>query len=179
MLRRGAWLCLLSLLLAGCTLLPTPPSLPTPVRPPDIASTAEALQAAVAGDYPVDALTVEYQVGNPARDGQTTLVVHGAGPVDVTFQQGNRASTWQAELREDEILALVRLLADHEVWAIRGQRETGVPDEAYPTVTVRAQGFEPVTVGMWAGEARTHPDFGPIVDLLAGLARDISGGVAP
>jgi hypothetical protein len=31
---------------------------------------------------------------------------------------------------------------------------------------------------MWAGEARTHPDFGPIVDLLAGLARNISGGVA-
>ncbi|HSJ57905.1 MAG TPA: hypothetical protein VLC95_12030, partial [Anaerolineae bacterium] len=98
--RAVASLCILAILLAGCTLIPTPPSLPTPVRPPDIGSTAQALQATVAGDYPVDALTLSYQVGTPAWDGQTTLVVRGSGTVDVTFRQGDRIDTWQATLPE-------------------------------------------------------------------------------
>jgi hypothetical protein len=77
-----------------------------------------------------------------------------------------------------EFLALVRLLVEHEVWAIQGQRETGVPDEAYPTIIVEAEGFDPLEVGMWQGEALEYADFRAIVDVLAGLAREISGGVA-
>jgi hypothetical protein len=173
-----AVLCVVAALLAGCTLVPTPPSLPTPVRPPDIGSTAQALQAAVAGDYPVDALTLSYQVGNPAWDGQTTLVVRGSGSVDVTFRQGDTIDTWQATLPEARVLDLVRLLVDQEVWAIRGQRTAGVPDEAYPTVTVHAEGFPPLQAGMWAGEAETHPGFRPIVDAFSALARELSGGIA-
>jgi hypothetical protein len=174
----AASLCLIATLLAGCTFLTTPPSLPTPVRPAEIGSTADALQAAVAGDYPVDALTVAYQVGVPAWGGQTTMIVYGNGSVDVTFQQADKIDTWQSTLSESQMLDLVRLLVDHEIWAIRGQRTAGVPDEAYPTVTVNAEGFQPIQVGMWAGEAETHTDLGPIVDALAALAADVSGGVA-
>lgn len=148
------------------------------MRPPDIGSAAEALQAAVAGEYPASALTLSYQVGNPAWDGQTTMVVHGSGAVDVTFQQGDTISTWQAALPESQVLDLVRLLADHEIGAIQGQRTAGVPDEAYPTITVHAEGFQPIQVGMWAGEAEVHADFRPIVDAFALLARELSGGIA-
>ena len=85
---------------------------------------------------------------------------------------------WQANLTEGEFLALVRMLVDRQIWTIRGVRESGVPDEAYPTVTIEAEGFEALEVAMWAGEASEHPDFRSIVDVLAGLALEISGGVA-
>jgi hypothetical protein len=174
--RHALWL--LCLLLSGCTLIPTPPSLPTPMRPPELESTADALGAALEGNYPLDALTIRYETGNPAFGGRTTLTAHGGGKVEVTYTLGDRAQAWQASLSEDEFLALCRLLVDHEVWAIQGRREAGVPDEAYPTVTVEAEGFEPLVVGMWDGEAREHPDFRPILDVLAGMAREISGGAA-
>jgi hypothetical protein len=175
-LRHASWL--LCLMLAGCSLLPTPPALPTLIRPPELESTADALWAATEGTFPLDALTIRYQIGNQSWEGRTTLTIHGSGAVQVTFAQGGQEHTWQSSLAEDEFLALVRLLVEHQVWAIQGQRQVGVPDEAYPTVVVEAEGFEPLQVGMWQGEADEHPDFRPIVDVLAGLALDISGGVA-
>ena len=178
MTRRRHTLWLLCLLLSGCTLIPTPPSLPTPMRPPDLESAADALGAALEGDYPLDALTIRYEIGNPAWGGRTTLTAHGGGNAEVTYTQGDQAQAWQSSLSEAEFLALCRLLVDHQVWAIQGGRASGVPDEAYPTVTVEAEGFEPLVVAMWEGEAREHSDFRPILDVLAGLARDISGGVA-
>ncbi len=168
----------LALLLTGCTLIPATPALPTPFRPPEIGSTADALGAALEGDFPLDALTIHYEIGHEAWEGRTTLIAHGSGPVEVTFDQGSQHNAWQSSLTDDEFLALVRLLVDHEVWAIQGQRETGVPDEAYPTVTVEAESFEPLKIGMWYGEALDHADFRPILDLFAGLALEISGGVA-
>ena len=169
---------LLPLLLAGCTLLPPTPSLPTPVRPPEIDSAAGALPAALGGDFPPDALTLRYEIGNPAWEGRTTLTLHGSGAVEVTFAQGEGVEIWQSSLDEDEFLALVRLLVDHELWSIHSQRDSGVPDEAYPTITVEAEGFEPLVVGMWDGEAESHPDFKAIREVLAGLALELSGGVA-
>ena len=168
----------LALLLSGCTLIQPTPSLPTPVRPPELNSVADVLGSAIEGVYPPDALTIRYEIGNEAWDGRTTLTAHGSGAVEVTFDRGGQRQTWQSTLSEDEFLALVRLLIDHEVWAIRSQRQTGIPDEARPTVTVEAEGFEPLSVGLWQGEALEHADFGPIVKVLAGLALEISGGVA-
>jgi hypothetical protein len=106
------------------------------------------------------------------------LAVRGSGDVEVVFERLGRQRRWQSHYSDDEVLALLRLLVDHEVWAIEGQRETGASDEAYPLVTIEAQGFEPLQVGMWQAEAREHPDFGAIVTTLDGLAREISGGVA-
>jgi hypothetical protein len=178
MAHRKEMLWLLSLLLGGCTLLPSTPSLPTPVRPPDITSAAEALQAAVEGNYPLDALTIRYQVGSEGWGGSTTLVVHGNGAVEVAFDNLGQHQGWQAQWGEEEVLALVRLLVDHELWAIRGQRESGVPDETLPNVTVEAEGFEPLRVALWANEAAEHPDFSAIIQVLHSLAWEISGGVA-
>ncbi|MGD8624181.1 MAG: hypothetical protein PVJ34_06560 [Anaerolineae bacterium] len=178
MAHRTGMLWLLSLWLGSCTLLPPTPALPTPVRPPDITSAAEALQAAVEGDYPLDALTIRYQVGSEAWEGSTTLVVHGRGAAEVAFNQTGQHQGWQAQLSEEEVLALVRLLVDHELWAIRGRRDTGLPDEALPTVTVEAEGFEPLRITLWANEAAEHPDFSAIIQVLHGLARQISGGGA-
>jgi hypothetical protein len=165
-------------LLTACALIDPIPTLPTPVRPPDLHSTADALQAAVEGNYPLDALAIRYEGGSESWDGKTTLTIHGSGAVAVTSDHTGQHSAWSSSLTEEEFLALVRLLVDHEVWAIQGEREIGVPDEAHPTVTVEAEGFEPLQVGMWLGEAREHPDFRPILDVLAGLARDVSGGGA-
>jgi len=169
---------LLSLLLTGCTLIQPAPSLPTPVRPPDIRSTGEALGATLEGLYPPDALTIRYEIGSETWGGRTTLTVQGNGVVEVTFDRTDQHGSWTSTLSEDEFLALVRLLVDHKVWAIRGQRETGLPDEAYPTVIVEAEGFDPLNVGMWQAEAQEHADFGPIVKVLAQIALDVSGGVA-
>jgi len=174
--RQALWL--FSLLLAGCTLIQPTVTLPTPVRPPEIDSTAGALQAALEGTYPLDALAIRYEIGNEAWDGRTTLLARGNGAVEVTFQRGGQRDAWQSSLGEEEFLALVRLLVDHQVWAIRGRRETGLPDEAYPTVVVEAEGFEPLQVGMWAGEAGENADLNAILRVLGGLAADISGGVA-
>jgi hypothetical protein len=175
-------LCLMGFLLAGCTLVAPVPTLPTPVRPPEIQSTAEALQAALDGDFPLDAIAIRYEVGNPVWEGRTTLTVDGSGAVQVTFDrsaaEGEQHGSWQGRLAEAEFLALCRLLVDHEVWAIRGLRKSGVPDEAYPTLTVESEWFDPLLVGMWDGEAREHPDLRPILDVLAGLAYEISGGTA-
>ncbi len=151
------------LLLAGCNLLPTLPALPTPVRPPDLGSVQDALGAALQGDYPLDALTVHYEIGNPNWQGRTKLTLHGSGEVRVVFERSGQQQSWQSDLTESRVLVLLRLLADHEVWTIKGLRGDGVPDEAHPMVTIEAQGFEPLQVGMWQGEARQHPDFGPIM----------------
>ncbi len=169
---------LAALLVAGCAPLPPTPSLPTPVRPPEIGSTAQALQAALVGDYPLDALTIRYEIGNAAWEGRTTLTVYGGGSVEVTFEQGGRQQRWQSFLEREDLVALVQLLVDHEIWAIHGRREQGIPDEARPTVTVEAEGFAPLTVSMWQGEAQEHADFGPIVSTLSDLAAEISGGQA-
>ena len=154
------------------------PELPTPVRPPELESTADARRASLEGEYPLDALAIRCAVGNEAWNGRTTLAARGSGAVEVTFQQGGQHSTWSSTWTPDEFLPLVQLLANHQVWSIQGQRQAGVPDEAYTTATVEAEGFEPLRAGMWAGEAQQDPDFRPIVDVLAGLAQRISGGVA-
>jgi hypothetical protein len=178
MIRRWHTVWILGALLTSCTLIPATPALPTPVRPPEIESTADALGAALEGEFPLDALTIRYEIGHEAWEGRTTLVAHGSGPLEVTFDQGSQHDAWQSSLTDEEFLALVRLLVDHEVWTIQGHRETGVPDEAYPMVTVEAESFEPLQIGMWHGEALDHADFRPILDLFAGLALEISGGVA-
>jgi hypothetical protein len=183
---RASWqryaLWLVGLLLAGCTLIPPAPSLPTPVRPPEIQSTADALQAVLDGEFPLDAITIRYETGSPVWKGRTTLTVDGSGAVQVTFDrsaaEGEQHGSWQGRLAEAEFLALCRLLVDHQVWAIQGLRESGAPDEAYPTLTVESEWFDPLVVGMWDGEAREHPDFGSVLDVLAGLAYEISGGMA-
>lgn len=178
MVRRSRFLMLLGLLLSGCTMtiVQTPPALPTPMRPPELGSAAEALQAAVAGDFPLDALTIEYRVGIEAWGGLTTLLAHGSGSVEVVYRLVGESTTWTSTLTEDEFLDLCRLLVEHRVWDIRGQREMGIPDEAYPNVTIAAEGFEPLHVGMWDGEAAEHPDFGPIVRELDGLVYQIQVG---
>jgi hypothetical protein len=170
---------LVSLALTGCTLPPGTPMLPTPVRPPDLQSTADALRAATEGIYPLDALRIQYQVGNPAGEGRTTLTADGNGQLAVTIEGGSQSGRWQSTLSETNFLALVRLLVEHAVWNVQSQRETGAPDEAYHTLTIEAEGFEPLVTGLWAGEAQDHPDFRPILDVLTGLAREVSGGLAP
>ncbi|MGD2040977.1 MAG: hypothetical protein PVH11_09130 [Anaerolineae bacterium] len=170
---------LVSLALTGCTLLPGTPILPTPVRPPDLQSTADALRAATEGIYPLNALSIHYEVGNPAGEGRTSLTADGDGQLEVTFERGSQYERWQSKLSEAEFLSLVRLLVEHTVWNVQSQRETGVPDEAYHTLTVEAEGFEPLITGLWAGEVQDHPDFRPIRDVLTGLAREVSGGLAP
>ena len=42
------------------------------------------------------------------------------------------------------------------MWAIQGLRESGAPDDAYPTI--ESEWFHPLVVGLWDGEAREHPD---------------------
>jgi hypothetical protein len=178
MLWKWCALLVLSLLMAGCTLIPEMPTLPTQVRPPEIYSTSDALRAAIEGDYPLDALTIRYKVGNPGWGGHTTLAARGNGTAEVTFEDEDGQETWHANLTEAEVSALVRMLVDRQIWAIRGQREIGAPDEAYPTVIVEAEGFEALEVAMWDGEARKHPEFRAVLDVLSGLASEISGGVA-
>jgi hypothetical protein len=150
---------LVSLALSGCTLLPGTPMLPTPVRPPDLQSTADALRAATEGIYPLDALRIQYQVENPAGEGRTTLTADGNGRLAVTLEGGSQSGSWQSTLNEAEFSALVRLLVEHTVWNVQSQRETGARDEAYHTLTIEAEGFEPLVTGLWAGEVRQHPDF--------------------
>jgi hypothetical protein len=171
-------LLLLGMLLSGCTMtvIPTPPALPTPIRPPEIGSTAEALQAAVVGDFPLDAVTIEYRVGIEAWGGATSLLARGPGSVEVVYSLVGEHTTWTSTLTDDEFLDLCRLMVEHRIWAIRGERETGIPDEARPNVTITAEGFEPVTIGMWDGEAAEHPDFGPIVRELDWLVYQIQTG---
>jgi hypothetical protein len=169
---------MLSLLLNACTLVPSVPALPTPVRPPELESIPDALAAALEGSLALDVLTIRYEIGNQAWDGRTTLTVRGSGDVQVTFDQGGQHQSWQSTMGEEEFLALCELLVTHEIGAIQGQRETGVPDEAYPTITVEAEGLEPLRVGMWYGEAVDHPGFGPLMDRLSSLALAISGGTA-
>ena len=77
-----------------------------------------------------------------------------------------------------EFLDLCRRLVEHEVWDIRGERQEGIPDEAYPHVTVSAEGYESFTVGMWDGEAAVHPHYGPIVREMDSLAYDIKVGTS-
>ena len=109
---------LVSLLLAGCTVIPTAPTLPTPVRPPEIESTADALQAALDGEFPLGAITIRYEVGNPAWEGRTTLTVDGSGLVQVTFERsatgGEQHSTWQSRLAEAELYKKAEMLLSEE-----------------------------------------------------------------
>lgn len=171
-------LVLTGLLLTGCTLVAPTPSLPTPMRPPELSSIPEALQAAIDGKLSPGAVTITYDIGNKAWDGRTTLVARGDGSVQVTFARGSQHDQWQGNLSDKEFSEMLQILLTHEIWAIRGQRETGVPDEAYPTVRVEVEGFDAVEAGMWLGEAQEHPHFGPIVQRMAQLALEISGGVA-
>jgi hypothetical protein len=152
-----------------------PPS-PTPARPPQPESVADALQAAVRGGFGLTALTIKYRVGIEAWGRATTLVIQGSGAVDLTHSLTGEHSTWTSTMTEDELQELVRLLVGHKVWAIRGQRETGMPDEARPNVIITAGGLEPLYVGMWDNEAAEHPDFGPIVRELDSLAYQIKSG---
>jgi hypothetical protein len=79
-------------------------------------------------------------------------------------------------MTEDELLDLCRLLVEHEVWDVRGEREVGFPDEAHPNVSISAEGYESITVGMWDSEALEHPHYGPVVGALDSLAYDIRHG---
>ena len=168
----------LALLLTGCAVVPSPPALPTPVRPPEISSTVEALQAALEGDYPLAALTIRYEIGNEAWEGRTVLVIQGNGSAEVTFAHQGKQQIWSSSLSGSEFLALVRLLVEHELWNVKGQREMGAPDEARPVITVEAEGFEPLSVALWLGEAQEQPDFEAVMVVLSDLATTISGGIA-
>jgi hypothetical protein len=173
---RSHCLIFLGILLAGCAAGPSPTSLPVPTLTPQIRSAAEALRAAVDGDLPLDALTIDYRVGSEAWGGATSLLIQGPGNAELTFSLEGEHTTWSATLTERDFLDLCRLLVEHEVWAIRGEREEGIPDEAYPNVTISAEGYGSFTAGMWDGEAAEHPHYGPIVRELDSLAYHIKIG---
>ncbi len=175
---RGHCLWFLGLLLVGCAVGPDGTSMPTPTESPRTRSAAEALRAAVDGDFPLDALTIHYRVGIAAWGGATELVVQGPGNADLTFSLEGEHSSWSSTMPEDEFLDLCRLLVEHEVWAVRGEREVGFPDEAHPNVTVSAEGYKPFTVGMWDSEAAEHPHYGPVVRAMDSLAYDIKTGTS-
>ena len=163
----------LILVLAGCAI--GPPATPTPTT---AQSVAEALRMAAEGGLPLDLIHIRYEIGSEAWQGRTVLDIDGSGSVQVTFDHTGRHEEWTADLNQDELGALYQLLVDQQVWDIEGQRETGVPDEAYPVVTVRVADLEPLTVGMWHNEALENARFAAIMHELAGLAFDISDGQA-
>lgn len=169
---RSHCLWFLGFLLAGCAVGPDRAS-PPPTQPLQILSAAAALRAAVDGDFPLSDLTIHYRVGSEAWGGATDLVIQGPGNAELSFSLEGESSRWSSSMPGEEFLEICRLLVDHEVWAVRGEREEGIPDEAYPNVTVSAVGYEPFTVGMWDGEAAEHPDYGPIVQAMDSLAYDI------
>lgn len=164
---------LLGVLLSGCAITPTALPSPTPARSPQPESVAAALQAVLAGQFPLADLTIEYRAGSEAWGGATTLVIQGSGAVDLTYSLTGEQTTWASTMTGGELLDLVRLLVEHQVWAVRGEREEGVPDESRPNVIITAAGLEPLYIGMWDNEAAEHPDFGPIVRALDGLAYQI------
>lgn len=123
-------------------------------------------------------LTIDYRVGSEAWGGANNLVIQGSGSAELTFSLEGEDTSWTSTMTEDEFLDLCRLLVEHEVWDIRGVREEGIPDEAYPNVTISAEGYESFTVGMWDGEAAEHPHYGPIVQELDSLAYDIKVGAS-
>ena len=172
----GRWLCLLALSLVSCASRSELTSLPTSVPTPETRPAAEALRKAVDGSFPLDALTIDYWVGSEAWGGATNLVIQGPGKVQLTFRLEGDHTTWSFTMTKDEFLDLCRLLVEHEVWDIRGEREVGFPDEAYPHVTISAEGYESFTVGMWDSEAAEHPHYGPIVRELDSLAYHIRTG---
>jgi hypothetical protein len=163
--------------LAGCALNPTAVSSPTPAQSAQPESVAAALQAALAGEFPLDGLTIEYLVGIEAWGGATTLIIRGTGAADLTHSLTGEERSWSFDVTGDELLDLVRLLVDNEVWIIRGEREVGMPDEAHPNVIISAGDLEPLYVGMWDKEASEHPQYGPIIRELDGLVYHIMSTV--
>jgi hypothetical protein len=170
-----AWVMVLvmSLVLAGCALGPAATEEPDLPR-----SAADALRLAVEGGLPLDGVHIRYEIGSESWQGRTVLDVAGSGDVRVTFDHAGQHDEWSSSLSRTEFLALVKLLVEHKVWEIRGERETGVPDEAYPVITVEVKDLEPLSVGMWHNEALEHARFGALMSELAGLALEVSGGVA-
>ena len=167
-----------ALMLVGCTFGPAATTVPTLATPAGAESTADALRMAVEDDFPLEALSIRYAIGNEAWQGRTTLEITGSGPILVTFDHRGQHDEWSANLSKEAFLALCQLLVEHQVWDITGQRQTGIPDEVYPEITVQAEGREPLTVGMWHGEALEHAGFGAIMNELAGMALEISNGKA-
>ena len=159
---RRCLFCAVGLLLSGCTLIPTMPALPTPLRAPEIGSVADALQAMLSGEIPPGVLTLRYEIGNPAWDGQTKLTVGGSGAVEVSFERGGQFDAWQTTLSEDEVLALVQLLAENQVWAIRGQRADRRARRSLPHADGRGRGAVAPGGGhvarRGAGSSRLWPD---------------------
>src|SRR5687768_18605393 len=68
-------------------------------------------------------------------EGSSSFVVQEDG--SATHKSGK---TVAAKVEASEIEAVVKVLVDNELCALRSARDTGVPDEARPTVRVRLGG---------------------------------------
>jgi hypothetical protein len=102
----------------------------------------------------VDDLVVLYGVGH--RDGEASLDVYADGRVIARVQIHDAIAERRVQIEATELEALRRTLAEHRCCSLRSRRETGVPDEARPSLAIRWAG-EDCKVQMWDNEWSGDP----------------------
>lgn len=81
-------------------------------------------------------------------EGSSSLLVKEDGTATRTAEATVSATVTPAELE-----GLAKVLRDHDLCGLRSTRETGVPDEARPSIAVRLEGLD-CRVQLWDGEWR-------------------------
>lgn len=79
-------------------------------------------------------------------EGSSSFVVKDDGTATRTAE-----TTVSAVVAPAELEALAKVLREHDLCGLRSSRETGVPDEARPSIAVRLEGLD-CRVQLWDGE---------------------------
>jgi hypothetical protein len=141
----------------------------------DDKSIQKIIESVVDGDHALKYITVIYTIGlKHWEHGETKLTVKGSGHATVQNIEGNRYVDYQGTVSQLEFEMLMKSMENGKFWNLKGSGK-GLPDEAPISVTFSDSDTKKShTVTMFESEARSDPDFRPIVDKLDQWVRSIS-----
>jgi hypothetical protein len=140
------------------------------------ASLRQALEQALIDPENAAGLRLEYSRGH-ALSGVTTFDVDGSGRYDLESNEtiGRKAVAYSGTLGEDERLALIQSMLEHDLLATPSSTRNLADDEVPVILTLSS---EPVfhELRIWDGDAKRDPEFHAFETALLELVRKLSDG---
>jgi hypothetical protein len=134
-----------------------------------------SLRAIAAARAPCASLKGQYRDGNGTH-GYTTVTIDTGQVTVQRTRAGKSVAEYTGKLPKEMCRAMPRNAVEGRLWRIKPRRETGVPDETKPQITMGAAGSGTFTVSTWDNDIQNQRVFAVARGQFITLATHISGG---
>lgn len=148
---------------------------PRPAKEPSSPHvTIRSLREVAEGKRPCAELEVKYADGSGFHG--WTYVTIQAGSASIERTRGKAKESHSGKLEGGECAGLASQIVSAELWKVKSQRKTGVPDETQPEISFGVTGKGSFRAKLWANEARQAPGFRATQARLLAIAKRVSKG---